>query len=372
MVVLLDLPNEILDIILKRVVRDVGPLMRSQPSCYSSGLDKFKIVLPLRLVCSLFRDLADLFIFQSVACLAMYVPHTRDAGLSKSGLFQLLATNPVIGGYVRALTLEGQHGESALPSALLLERLEKALRHTHSNVEQIRFERDDEYGAISDIFYTNVFVQGFPHLRTLLLADSAFALCLLDILPSAPLLEDVTLCGLTTQTTLSYSAVQTLIANAKPSPGIRGTASNSLRSLRVLEFGKEWLCCLLANAQIHAVAISIEATRRPWTSTLKLQLAVFEHLKEGDALKFLAIRHLDVYYDAEQEGLDPEEAGEIIHEYMENSAPQRATLFSSLTSEWAGMGVHMGIATPMDDWPDYAWEEGVTIGSLLNMVWEKS
>ena len=364
MTVLLDLPNEILEVVLRTVVREIGPCMSSQPSCYSSGIESLRIALPLRLVCSTFRNLADPYIFENIACLITSREDARDSGPVKRGIIELLGANSSIGGSVKKISFEGEHMEGTEKSPQIVERLAKVMRYAHRKLERMSWERYDGYEAIPIPFYTGIFTQGFPNLRKLLLGDIAFAFCFPEIAATAPLLEYVQLSG---SSDLSYDDVERLVADMTLPSILRGTASNPIDTLRLLRFGGEWLNCLLNHVRPYAKHVILDSDRYLWQAPDDQMVRALKHLGNGQGFESFTIAHWDI----EDDWLVGEEATEVIYEFMEESIPQRTRLFNQLKEEWAGKGVTMGMLEPCYDWHLFAQNEGMTIGRLLEDVWAK-
>ena len=111
MVVLLDLPSEVLEMVLSVLVKAASPIISTPPCADYDNLKELHAILSLRLVHSRFRTLLDPLIFRQINCA---VQHGRDAGGSRSvqkrGLYALLATSPVICSLVKTVNIACKHG----------------------------------------------------------------------------------------------------------------------------------------------------------------------------------------------------------------------------------------------------------------------
>ena len=362
---LLDLTNEILEMVLRRVVKDIGPTISSPADVYKKNIAVLAKVLPLRLVHSRFRDLADPFIFKSVACQISHDRQPRDAGARKWGVYELMGTCPAIGGHVQSIYLQPEHAQGTRQSPRMVERLQKLLRYSHTKVARLSLETFPGGDPSPTPFYHDIFAQTFPSLRELRLDDVAFAFSFPQIANAAPLLEHAQLCG---ESDLSYDAVQTLVTAMRlPRLKAKGTITNPIKYLRLLDFGQEWLACLLANVRPYAEDVETNAHREMWPASGSQLVGCLKHLGDCGAFTSFEMLHFDIW----DEPWDGESAAEIIESYVALSAPQREDLFVQLKTEWAGKGIGMYMLRPDREWEQYA-DEDTRLKHILEEHWEET
>ena len=366
MVALLHLPNEILEMV-------VRPLIRTNDASSTSASSSLKMtgeVLSLRLIHSRFQKLADPLIFETFTCT---ISNKRSPATAGKAVSLLLGSQSAVGKHIKDLRLTCMHGGSARQSPYLQEGLQKALSQCHERVEQLSLDSGDEnrseiplYASLTDVT--------FPNLRVLHLSDVAFVFGLLQIIEGAPLIDTVSLYG---GRALPGKAPQKMDVKGISGPAARGGAQNPLDCLIIVDGDYPWIYTFLGKLALHARKLSLETRivevleTRHHVATADECFSGIKHMADSPFFKEVSIQ--DFHYRRLALGIRLFVIRILhtqqINKYLEEVEPQRARLISLLKAAWEGKEVALRRQKFIQDWRVTIESPDTKFGHLLE--WTK-
>ena len=284
MIQLLDLPTEILEMVIERIGCPPPPAFR----CYSyvSEGDRRKrailhTLLKLRLVHSRFRSLVDPFVFSSFDCLIGNINHFEIHGPNQLlGLEHIArhAKSVRLAVEVQSITVEGSMARRINGllqfCATVLENLEVVAK---SNLKK-------------SYLYTGVFSLPFSKLRSLNISDVAFFLCLPDILKLAPRLDYVTL-GAASGWYIQAKEMDAAIDDMSAVWDDSWRPNRSLETL-ILRNTEPWMECLVARFKLPTKRIIVQSEYeipRYGSQRIKISSNAFLYLGEIEDFKAFSL-----------------------------------------------------------------------------------
>ena len=251
---LLDMPNEILELVLKQYLKLVRKAGDEDGQCK-------RTVLVLRSAHPRISQLVDPLLFSHITQkIEHWWPSRTFSRGNKEAMF---SSNPSLAAHVKSLSLHTAHAPSAhlSRSEWVLVDIRGLLRCIHEVVETLTFRSWDRDIPLYSNILDNV---SLPRLRGVNLSDHAMAFALPEFLALSPLLETVKLSTQHSSAILESSA-DAFLRNRIWSPKVRGTLNSPLREL-VLDFVYGyygWIAALLESVKPYTETIWIDDPSKP-------------------------------------------------------------------------------------------------------------
>ena len=350
MVALLDLPSEILGLVLRHTVDSINPDLTICSSEVGrpelcKDLDK---ALDLRLVHSSFPPLVDSYLFKQYRFLIN--DSVRKHPRPTQGLVELVSTNPRVATHARRLEIVVDHWDSEPGvECFVIAEIDRILLLTSRYITILDITTDDVLPVIR--FYPGTFHHRFSNLRELRLGDGAFTFSLPVIMQASPLLSYV-MFGDTYECSFSnFASMSKEMALLDPS---EQPPLPKLKVLEIWDFGAEWMQFILQHFKPSAGEVTLMLDLEEWSKCFEQQFTALSYL--ADYPGFHTFNMVNYCESALQ-------SPHGFHDFMEEVLPSHIALFKALQKAWKGKGVRMRSQQPKTDWRDL--HDGVWLLSEL-------
>ena len=344
---LLDLPNELLEIIVPQVI-DFGALA-SGHSCLARTS-----ALQLRLVHSRIKAAAD-------PCIFRWVVYEYNAWGPPTG-FRQLVTSSTYRGCVIKLSIQPDGWEKVPGQGLtqdqsrFLQGVDSVLGTTYPSMRTLCFSEPNNEQPHSLVRpWSGIRMAVMPVLRSLNISDPFFALYLPVIATSSPLLDDVHIEGVST---LAYQDMQIILAGQRTAFESACTAMQAFQSLSIGNFSP-WMQSFLAVVKPRAAYVDLSVDLWKWEGPEEQHISAVRHFTEYEGFTAFSIPHSD-------------DSAVITYEetvYLWPTYRQQVAVFEYLRRECAGRGVSFTMRQLVAGWrTDADFEEAGDDGRKLEEV----
>ena len=329
---LLDLPRDVFDIIIAFVAAD-GFLECRHTTTYDRDCSGTLFAehanvatrcLPLRLVHSSFRRAIDPHLFR-VYCEDLTLP----ADCRCNRVSQLFAKSH-IRSHVRALNLfvdERQPWESEQSRVLkVVYRVEDLLQDISNRVKSISF---DSLAHKANHWY-QLRIHSFIQLREFHIHDATFAFCLPKIAWAGPQLQKVCLEGYGMDPNLTFDKTCRMVEASGVLSDIEPCPLRPIEQLSITYLGAAWLNYFLSVTKPKFMQVLFVSEEAGWSLPLPDRLEGIGYLENWSGLRSFEIT----------------EVGDVLEDratWSNEILQKRNDLFESLKEAWKGRGIRMSM-----------------------------